>query len=173
MVKIDDIIGKEEEKEPTEFLGKLNRTLDELLKFKGVLIATVDTANERMNALENKLNEVKPQGIPKEITMEIEKTQELLENLVKDFKGMTKESALFSEKLEKYGKNIEEISRNQKEDSKFTEGMYNEIKDHMKITDDRFKESGAELAIIAREIAGATKLKNALRGLIVLLMEEE
>lgn len=172
MVKIDDIIGKEEEKEPTEFLGKLNRTLDELLKFKNVLIATVDTANERMNAIENKLIQVKPEGIPKEITIEIEKTQELLENLVKDFKGMTKESAYFSEKLEKSEKNIEEISRNQKEDGKFTEGMYNELKDHMKITDDRFKESGAEITAIARDIGEANKLKNALRGLIASIMED-
>jgi chromosome segregation ATPase len=171
MVKLDEIIGNEG-KEPTEFLEKLNRTLDELLKFKGVLIATVDTANERMNAIENKLNQVKPEGIPREVTMEIEKTQELLENLVKDFKGMTKESAYFSEKLEKSEKNIEEISRNQKEDGKFTEGMYNELKDHMKITDDRFKENSKDFNTIAKEIAGTTKLKNALRGLIASLLED-
>jgi chromosome segregation ATPase len=165
MAKQEDLFGGD----PTAILEKLNRTLDELVKYKNVLIATIDTANNRMEKIEGRIDKVKPEGIPKELTVEIEKTQEAVEKIGKEVKGIAK----ITEKLEKSEKNMEEISRTTKElegklanDSKFMEAMDTELKSHIADTDEKMKDTNKEIGKISREIEGANRFRKAFGELI-------
>ena len=179
MTDVNEITGDD----PNIVLDKLNRTLDELIRFKGVLMASLENNNERMDKIDKKLQEVKPDD--KTMTFQVEKIEETIESISKDVRStdnrlqsLAESNAFAIEKLSEFEKNMTEISnwsdemrKKSAEDSKFTEGMYIELKDHIQDTDGKFRDSEKQIAKIEKQIEGESRLKEAIKKLIAAVME--
>lgn len=168
-----DTENREAKESPEAILGKLNRTLDELIKYKGVLIATIENANDRMDNIEKKMAQPKPAEISEELQIQIENMEKAVEGISKGFIDYSKESANTAMRLEENEKNMAQISekaseaiRIAKDDNKFLGGAYQELKSHISDTDAKFRDSGKEIAKVNKEIEGEKRLKTMLKDLI-------
>jgi chromosome segregation ATPase len=162
-----------EEDNPELVLEKLNKTLDELLRFKSALMATMETANDRMDKIEVKLQDVKPVDV-KAVQIQIEAIEKEIEKLNQE---QAKSTKLFKD-IEKIENNMAEISKFTKEldkkmndDNKFMEGTYIEIKDHIKDTNEKFRENSKEIKKLENEITKVSGFRMALQNFIKAVME--
>jgi chromosome segregation ATPase len=158
-------------------IEKLNRTLDELIKYKGVLIATIENANDRMDNIEKKMAQPKPAELSEELQVQIDNLEKAVEGISKGFIDYSKESSQIEIRLNESEKNMAQISEKASEaiklaqdDNKFLGGAYTELKDHIKDTDTKFRDSGKEIAKVNKELGDEKRLKTLLKELAKELM---
>lgn len=161
MAKLEEVTGE------SDVLERLNKTMDELLTYKNIYIATIDTANERMGKIEKKLAEVKPE-FPKEFQVQIEKVEETIEKIANDQKKVKKD---INELLEMHEKVLSQLEKERKEDLAYTKGLDNELKSHIITTDEKLKDVAKEIAKTKTESEKANKLKTAFHNLFKAIME--
>jgi paraquat-inducible protein B len=159
---------------PEIILGKINRTLDELLKFKNVLMVSLENTTERMDKIEVKLQDTKPDLNVKATEIQIEKIEKEIEKLNQEQAKATK----LLKGIEKLENNMEEISKFTKEldkkwsdDNKFQEGVYMEIKSHIEETNQTLRENSKEMKKLENEITKVSGFKTAFQNLIKSVME--
>ena len=150
---------------PELVLDKLNKTLDELIRFKSALMATMETANDRMDRIEVKIQEVKPTQV------QIDKVEKEIEKLSNEKGIIERKASEFEKKIEEISKFTKELDKKWSDDNKFMEGTYMEMKDHMKETDEKFRQNAKDLRDIEKEINKATVFKTALQNFIKAVME--
>jgi uncharacterized alpha-E superfamily protein len=161
MDKLEQVTGE------TDILERLNKTMDELLTYKNIYIATIDTANERMGKIEKKLAEVKPE-FPKEFQVQIEKVEQTIESISKSQKEMKKD---LNELLEGHEKVLSQLEKQRKEDLAYTKGLDNELKSHIITTDEKLKDVAKEIAKTRTESEKANRLKMAFQNFFKAIME--
>jgi chromosome segregation ATPase len=152
MPRIEEVTGE------SEILEKLNKTMDELITYRNIYTATIDTANERMKKIESKLEE---KETPKEIQVQIEKIEETIERL----------SVSLNELLEGHEKVLSELGKERKEDLAYLKGLDNELKSHVITTDDKLKEIEKSVAKAQKETEGVNKFKKAFQNFLKAVME--
>lgn len=152
MAKLEEVTGE------SEILEKLNKTMDELITYRNIYTATIDTANERMKKIESKLEE---KETPKEIQVQIEKVEETIERL----------SVSLNELLEGHEKVFSQLEKERKDDLAFTKALDNELKSHVITTDDKLKEIEKSVAKTQKETEGANKFKKAFQNFLKAVME--
>lgn len=161
MAELRDVTGE------TDILERLNKTMDELLMYKNIYIATIETANERMGKIEKKLTEVKPE-FPKEFQVQVEKIEETIESFSKKLEELEK---ITNELFEGHENTIKEIIKERKNDIQYMKGLDNELKSHVITTDDKLKEMDNQLAKTKSESEKANRLKVAFQNLIKAIVE--
>jgi len=152
MDKLEQVTGE------TDILEKLNKTMDDLITYKNIYIATIDTANDRMKKIEKKLEEKETQ---KEIQVQIEKIEETIERL----------SVSLNELLEGHEKVLSQLEKERKEDLAYLKGLDNELKSHVMTTDDKLKDMEKDIAKTKNEAEKANRLKSAFQNLFKAIME--
>jgi chromosome segregation ATPase len=161
MDKLEQVTGE------TDILERLNKTMDELLTYKNIYIATIDTANERMGKIEKKLAEVKPE-FPKEFQVQIEKVEETIEKVSSEQKGLKKD---LNELFEMHEKVLIQLEKEREGDLAYMKGLDNELKSHTITTDEKLKDIEKEIAKTRTESEKANKLKTAFQNFFKIIME--
>jgi chromosome segregation ATPase len=161
MDKLEQVTG-----EP-EILEKLNKTLDELLLYKNVYVATIESTNDRMSKIEKKLGEVKPE-FPKEFQVQIEKVEQAIENISKSQKEMKKN---LNELLEGHEKVLSQLEKERKDDLAYMKGLDNEVRSLVISTNDKLQDMEKEIAKTKTESEKANRLKAAFQNLFKAIME--
>lgn len=169
---------------PEPILDKLNKTLDELIKFKGALMATMETANDRMDRIEVKLQDVKPNLDVKTTQVQIDKIEKEIEKFSKDkqtsegkmlamVSDQEKNFEILENKMEEISKFTKELDKKQNEDNKFMEGIYVEMKENIKGTQDKLRESSNEITKLDKKFEGEGRIISSLKNLIKAIAENE
>lgn len=169
---------------PEPILDKLNKTLDELIKFKGALMATMETANDRMDRIEVKLQDVKPNLDVKTTQVQIDKIEKEIEKFSKDkqtsegkmlamVNDQEKNFEILENKMEEISKFTKELDKKQNEDNKFMEGIYVEMKENIKGTQDKLRESSNEITKLDKKFEGEGRIISSLKNLIKAIAENE
>ena len=156
--EMEEVLGKGEGE--YTMLAEVERLLKDLLKYKEVLVTAMEGANNRMDVVEKKVDVFSRDKQNAE-----SKALELLKN------GQEEITHKLLENIKPFEKNIEEISKSQKEDNKFMGGFYNEFKDSSSINDNQIREINKELAKTKAELEKAQAFKKALGDFIRAVIE--
>lgn len=152
MARIEQVTGE------SEILERLNKTMDELITYRNIYTATIDTANERMKKIEEKLEKTET---PKEMQVQIEKIEETIETLSKNL----------NELLEGHEKVLSQLEKERKEDLAYMKGIDNQLSSHVIETNDKLNDMEKNIGKIQKETEGANKLKKAFQSFLKAVME--
>jgi predicted nucleic acid-binding Zn-ribbon protein len=150
----------------------------------------METANDRMDKIEVKLQDVKPNLDVKATEIQIEKIEKEIEKLSKEKK--TAEERAFEmltekgdemtnnliqnlkpleNKMEEISKFTKELDKKWSDDNKFMEGTYLEIKSHIEETDAKFRENSKEIARLDKKIESEGRIISSFKNFIKAVME--
>jgi predicted nucleic acid-binding Zn-ribbon protein len=153
-----------EESNQVEILEKLNRTMDDLLTYKNIFIATTETLNEKVREIEKKVNDPKEQ--PKDIQLQIEKIEEAIEKITKDVKKSEKLSKEVGELFSGHEDVLNEITKERKTDLMYIQALDKHLKSVQEDVESKVKDAQGIASRLEKRVENTEAFTNALRNFI-------
>jgi DNA repair ATPase RecN len=154
---------RDETDEVTTLLAQISRNLEGLGEFRKRFNEVLEAVDARIEKLEKRIEGIQKGGVSVDLKpMMEERLKRIEEHSHKDLQESIENAINYTEELEKKFK----------EDNKFLEGTYNEMKEHESITDERLKEISKEINMISRENDKTNRFRTALRDFVKAIIGE-
>lgn len=162
----------------TKLMEQMNKNLEGIGDMRKRFNEVLEAVDSRMKTLEIKIDNLGTEGIAlgtadqedrfKTIEKELEMTQVAMEKL--ETKGHIHKD--LQESIENTVNYTEETEKLAKEDNKFMEGMYTEMKEHITNTEEKLKEFNKLIAKNSTENEKTNKFRLALKNFLNVVLEE-
>jgi len=151
------------------FLEKLNRTLEELITYKNIFIATTADLNEKVRSMEKRVAEGIA-GMPKDVQIQIEKVETTIERLSKQQESLSKLATETGNLFEGHENILKQIETDRKGDLMYVQGLDRQLHDKEIAIDEKIRDAEKNMAKLEGKIKDTISFQKALKNLIKVVM---